>query len=210
MELLNRLIEGNGRFVREETTTAHEGANWRQHLVGGQQPFATILGCSDSRVPPELVFDQGFGDLFVVRLAGNVIDPDVIGSIQYAVGHLGTTLLVVLGHESCGAVTAALDLAESSAQGSAAQESPALQHLLAHIVPSISSVDRALPREARIAAAVEANVRHSCRQLHALVGRHCAEKAPHVTIVGAVYQLCTGEVRFLEHHSAARPTPAAE
>src|SRR4051812_7774932 len=83
-EALARLKAGNARFADGKTRHAHEGANWRQHLVGGQKPFATILGCSDSRVPVELVFDQGFGDLFVIRVAGNVIADDVIGSMAYA------------------------------------------------------------------------------------------------------------------------------
>src|SRR6185503_16621477 len=83
-------------------------ADWRKHLVSDQKPFATILGCSDSRVPIELVFDQGFGDLFVVRVAGNVIAPDVVGSLEYAVAHLATSLVVIVGHQNCGAVTAAV------------------------------------------------------------------------------------------------------
>ena len=91
---------------------AHEAASWRKHLTAVQQPFATILACSDSRVPPELVFDQGFGDLFVIRVAGNIVATDVLGSIQYATRHLHTPLVVVMGHESCGAVTAAVDALE--------------------------------------------------------------------------------------------------
>src|SRR5688572_21765396 len=89
---LERLKAGNGRFVEGKTRHAHEGADWRKHLVSGQKPFATILGCSDSRVPTELVFDQGFGDLFVVRVAGNVIAADVVGSIAYAALHLRTQI----------------------------------------------------------------------------------------------------------------------
>src|SRR6476659_1773858 len=108
-EALARLKVGNIRFVRGKTRHAHESADWRKHLVGDQKPFATILGCSDSRVPPELVFDQGFGDLFIVRVAGNVIAPDVVGSLAYAALHLVTPLFVVLGHGTCGAVTAAVD-----------------------------------------------------------------------------------------------------
>ena len=108
-EALSRLRAGNARFAAGQTRHAHESADWRKHLVGDQKPFATVLGCSDSRVPPELVFDQGFGDLFVVRVAGNVIAADVVGSLAYAALHLGTPLFVVLGHGTCGAVTAALD-----------------------------------------------------------------------------------------------------
>src|SRR5689334_19265650 len=108
-EALARLKAGNDRFADGKTRHAHESADWRKHLVGEQKPFATILGCSDSRVPPELVFDQGFGDLFVVRLAGHVIAADVVASLSYAARHLGTPVFVVMGHTGCGAVTAALD-----------------------------------------------------------------------------------------------------
>ncbi len=99
-------------LFRDDCATRHEAASWRKHLTASQQPFATILACSDSRVPPELVFDQGFGDLFVIRVAGNIIATDVLGSLQYATLHLHTPLVVVMGHESCGAVTAAVDALE--------------------------------------------------------------------------------------------------
>src|SRR5215510_4278107 len=108
-EALARLKAGNARFAAGKTRHAHESADWRKHLIGEQKPFATVLGCSDSRVPPELVFDQGFGDLFVVRVAGNVIAADVVASLAYAAVHLGTSLFVVMGHSGCGAVTAGLD-----------------------------------------------------------------------------------------------------
>ena len=108
-EARQRLLEGNKRFVAGESAHGHTGKEWRKRLTAGQKPFATILGCSDSRVPIELIFDQGFGDLFVIRIAGNVISADVEGSLQYAEHHLHVPLLVVLGHEGCGAVTAALD-----------------------------------------------------------------------------------------------------
>ena len=107
-EALEQLKAGNRRFTDGELRRDHTGADRREQLVAGQQPFATILGCSDSRVPVEIVFDQDFGNLFVVRVAGNVVADVVLGSIDYAVRHLKTPLLVVLGHEHCGAVAAAL------------------------------------------------------------------------------------------------------
>ncbi|MFN7291939.1 MAG: carbonic anhydrase, partial [Pirellula sp.] len=107
-EALSSLKDGNKRFVSGNLRYPHTGKEWLKGLVKGQAPFATILGCSDSRVPPELLFDQGFGDLFVVRVAGNVVDVDVEGSIEYSVDHCGTRLVVVMGHQGCGAVTAAL------------------------------------------------------------------------------------------------------
>ena len=97
-----RLLDGNKRFIAGESIHGHASKDWRKRLAIGQKPFATILGCSDSRVPIELVFDQGFGDLFVIRIAGNVISTDVVGSLQYADYHLHVPLLVVLGHEVAG------------------------------------------------------------------------------------------------------------
>lgn len=107
-QALNKLIEGNHRFVKLKLKHPDESAHRRNEIVSGQHPMAIILSCSDSRVPPELIFDQGLGDLFVIRDAGNVVDDVIIGSLEYAVGHLNIPLIVVLGHEYCGAVTAAL------------------------------------------------------------------------------------------------------
>jgi carbonic anhydrase len=108
-EALKVLMDGNARFVATKATYPNQSAERRTTLAGGQHPIAVILSCSDSRVPPELVFDQGLGDLFTIRVAGNVADDAVIGSIEYAVEHLGSTLVMVLGHEKCGAVAATLD-----------------------------------------------------------------------------------------------------
>ena len=107
MAALSALLEGNQRFVTGESIHPHESADYRASLANEQHPFATVLTCSDSRVTPVLIFDQGIGDLFVIRVAGNVIDDDVAGSIEYAVDHLDARLLVILGHENCGAITAA-------------------------------------------------------------------------------------------------------
>ncbi len=106
---LERLKKGNRRFMEGVSRHAHESASWRSLLTKTQKPFATVLACSDSRAPPELIFDVGLGDLFTIRLAGNIIAADVIGTIQYGVAHLHTPLLVVLGHEGCGAVDATLE-----------------------------------------------------------------------------------------------------
>lgn len=105
---LERLMAGNERFVRGEPNLAHPPREVLANLARAQRPFATILGCSDSRVPPELLFDAAFGDLFIIRVAGNLMSPSVAGSLQYAGTHLGTRLFMVLGHEGCGAVQAAL------------------------------------------------------------------------------------------------------
>jgi carbonic anhydrase len=108
-DALRRLKEGNRRFMDGVSRHTHESASWRSLLIETQKPFATILGCSDSRVPPELIFDVGFGDLFTIRVAGNIIAEDVIGTLQYGVAHLHTPLVVVLGHEGCGAVGATME-----------------------------------------------------------------------------------------------------
>jgi carbonic anhydrase len=191
-EAVDRLRAGNRRFAAGATRHAHEGADWRRQLVGEQKPFATVLGCSDSRVPVELVFDQGFGDLFVVRVAGNVIAADVVGSVAYAGLHLHTPLFVVLGHAGCGAVTAALD-----AKLKKAKEPEPIEDLVRLIDPGLAGLDLALPPAARLDAAVEANVRWSVRQLARLPAARQAVERHKCEIVGAVYDLRTGLVRVL-------------
>ena len=107
-EALAKLLEGNARYVEQAKLNPNQSDERRDSLIGGQSPYAIILGCSDSRVPPEIIFDQGLGDLFVIRVAGNVIDDIVLASIEYAAEHLHSPLLMVLGHTNCGAVAAAL------------------------------------------------------------------------------------------------------
>src|SRR4030095_11544074 len=131
-EALARLVAGNERFVRGEARFPTVQKEILAELAKGQRPYATIIGCSDSRVPPELVFDAGFGELFIVRVAGNVISPEVMGTVQYAAVHLHTPLFVVLGHEGCGAVKAAL--ATKDHRG---RERERIELLLANIVPGL-------------------------------------------------------------------------
>jgi len=190
-DALARLHAGNTRFATGKTIHAHQSADWRRHLVVGQKPFATILGCSDSRVPIELVFDQGFGDLFVVRVAGNVIAPDVLGSLEYAREHLQTRLFVVLGHERCGAVTAALQ-----AMSGPTKELPGIVELVRLIEPGLPRDFSMTSSDQRVSAAVEANVRWSVKQLSQVSGAQDLFAQP-ITILGAVYDLNTGKVRFL-------------
>jgi carbonic anhydrase len=191
-EALGRLKAGNVRFAEGRTIHAHQGADWRKQLVGGQHPFATVIGCSDSRVPPELVFDQGFGDLFVIRVAGNVVAADVVASVAYAAMHLKTPLFVVLGHSNCGAVTAALDVKRGEAN-----EPERIEALLRLIEPGLKDLDLTRPAPALLAAAVEANVRWSMRQLADLPEAKRALADGRVTLVGGVYELNTGVVRLL-------------
>lgn len=191
-EALHRLKAGNKRFAAGEPLHNGAGKERRRELAGGQQPFAAILSCSDSRVPPALVFDQGLGDLFVVRNAGNVVADDVLGSLQYAGLHLKVPLLVVLGHEGCGAVTAALN-----AKFKQAKEPKYIEAVVKLIEPGLKNLDAKLTGPAQLNAAVEANVRWSMRQLAELPESKKALEEKHFEVVGAVYELTTGAVRFL-------------
>lgn len=185
----------------------HEHASFRHRLVGEQKPFATILGCSDSRVPPELLFDEGLGDLFVIRVAGNIVGTDVAASIEYAVDHLKTPLLVVLGHENCGAVTAALHHFHGKMAENA--EPPEIMSLLGHIEPGLHHDDPSRPFSEQLHLAVEDNVRHSVKDLLAVQDIRTAVASGRVAVVGAVYDLASGQVRFLSD-DLVNPTGTAE
>lgn len=130
-EALQTLLDGNKRFAAMEQTHPNQDRTRRDEVKAGQKPFAVIVGCSDSRIPPEILFDQGIGDLFIIRLAGNIVDDTALGSIEYAVDHLGTRLVVVLGHSKCGAVTATAKGGEAHGHiGSIAQAIlPALENV---------------------------------------------------------------------------------
>jgi carbonic anhydrase len=192
-QALARLKSGNRRFVAGQARFPTVQKEILAGLAKGQRPYATILGCSDSRVPPELVFDAGFGELFIIRVAGNVISPEVAGTMQYAGVHLKTPLFVVLGHEGCGAVQAAL---ASLRHGTKERERIAL--LLERILPGLKDVDPQLPAEAQMHAAVEANVRWSMRQVFDSPEGKARQAEGTLKLVGAVYELATGRVRFLE------------
>jgi len=201
-ETKQRLLEGNRRFVAGQPLYPHMTMQWRNRLAKHQKPFATILGCSDSRVPIELLFDQGFGDLFVVRVAGNVVDTDVTGSVEYGVDHLNTKLVVVMGHENCGAVTAALYARQDKEPGE-------INSLLRRIQPALRPLPKLGTRELRIAAGVEANVRQSVAQLRRVPDLKLAVERGDVEIVGCIYSLQTGKIQFLDNPpGAARPDSA--
>ena len=191
-EALARLVAGNERFVRGEARFPTVPKEILTRLAKAQRPYATILGCSDSRVPPELVFDAGFGELFIVRVAGNVVSPEVMGTLQYAGVHLRTPLFVVLGHEGCGAVKAALAVKHEGAR-----ERSRIALLLKNILPGLQEVDARLAPEDLLDAAVEANVRWSMHQLLETPGAKARIAEGVMKMVGAVYELHTGRVRFL-------------
>jgi carbonic anhydrase len=191
-EALARLIEGNARFVRGEARFPTVQKDVLAGLAKGQQPYATIIGCSDSRVPPELIFDAGFGELFIVRIAGNVISPEVMGTLQYAAVHLRTQLFVVLGHQACGAVQAAL-----AAKFRGTRELSRIERLLENMLPGLQDLDPDLAPDALIDAAVEANVRWSMHQLRETPEGKARMAEGVVKLVGAVYELNPGQVRLL-------------
>jgi carbonic anhydrase len=192
-EVLERLKAGNARFVSGQARFPTVQKEVLAELARGQEPYATILGCSDSRVPPELVFDAGFGELFVVRVAGNVLGPSIMGTLQYAGTHLRTPLFVVLGHEGCGAVQAAI-----ASKFHGARQRSRIAVLLENILPALDGLDPAQPPEALLRSAVEANVRHTVRTILASPEGRARAAEGVLKLTGAVYDLATGRVRFLD------------
>ncbi len=199
VESLERLREGNRRFVTDvgdhETPT---GPNRRRELAEGQEPFAIILGCSDSRVPAEIVFDQGLGDLFVIRVAGNIVAPSQVGSVEFAAEQFGTRLVVVLGHSKCGAVTATLEQLRRRSE----DQSRNLRSIVDRISPSLDGLITAESwddPEALMDKAVRANICYSANHL-----RHGSEilegliEDNGLLVVGAEYSLETGVVDFFD------------
>ena len=191
-DALQRLVEGNARFLRGEARRVSDPRETVSELALGQHPFATILGCSDSRVPPEWIFDAGLGDLFVVRVAGNVLSPEVAGSLQYAGSHLKTPLLVVLGHEKCGAIQAALQVMNERVQ-----QLSRIQLLVDNVLPALDGLDPGLPQAAQLARAVEMNVRWTLRAITESPEGQARVAEGRVKFVGAIYEIETGRVRFL-------------
>jgi carbonic anhydrase len=198
-EALERLREGNLRFSSNvRSLDALMSHTRRADLVAGQEPFAIVLGCSDSRVPAELVFDQGLGDLFVIRVAGNIVAPSQIGSVEFAATRYGTRLVVVLGHSQCGVILATLD----ELRRPAGNQSPSLRSIVDRVRPSVETLfatDLRHDTDALVRQAVRANVRASVNQL-----RHGSEILEGLVdrggmlVVGAEYSLETGIVDFFE------------
>lgn len=200
IEALSRLRDGNRRFVSNQSEAGALGNHGhRAALAAGPEPLAIILGCSDARVPAELVFDQGFGDLFVIRVAGNVVSPSQIGSVEFAAGRYGTRLVVVMGHSQCGAVIATFE----ALTGRTRSPSRNLLSIVNRVRPSMETVLAAagadVNPEAVIADAVRANVRTSANHL-----RHGSEVLERLIqegtlmVVGAEYSLETGVVSFFD------------
>lgn len=191
-EALARLRDGNRRFVTGDGSALRR---WHPGLVDGQQPFAAVLGCADSRAPAEYVFDQGLGDLFVVRVAGNIVAPSLVGSIEFAASQFGTRLVVVMGHTRCGAVAATVRALEHGGE----PESKNLRSIVDRIAPQVRSLfERPGDHEARLAAAVRANALASARELrHSSPFLQELVDVGRIAIIAAVYDLTTGVVTFL-------------
>ena len=179
------LIDGNKRFFSEKYADRKIGKSERRELVKGQHPFAVIVSCSDSRVPPELLFDQGLGDLFVVRVAGNVLDAIELGSVEYAVEHLGAKLIVVLGHEKCGAVKATVDGGELP---------PNIKAIADKIQPAVVAV-KAKHSSNVYEAVTDANI---INMVASLRSDHVITHVEGVKFLGAKYHLESGDVEFIK------------
>lgn len=199
LEALDRLREGNHRFVNDVRRGDRlMGQERRSELATSQAPFAIVLGCSDSRVPAEIVFDRGLGDLFVIRVAGNIVAPSQVGSVEFAAERFRTRLVVVLGHSQCGAITATLE----ELQRPTANQSRNLRSIVDRVRPSVEALLKTELRndpEALISQAVRANVRASANHL-----RHGSEvleqliQKEGLVVVGAEYSLETGVVEFFD------------
>ena len=188
-EAISKLNQGNGRYTSGTLQHPGQTAERRTELANTQHPFATILSCSDSRVPPEIVFDQGLGDLFIVRVAGNVINDEVLGSIEYSVDHLGSRLILVLGHQSCGAVKAAKETiaAKGKAPG--------------HIESLVTAIKPAVEATAKddLETTIKANVKHVVETLRSSTPILKAKvDSGQVQVIGGYYSLATGAVTFLD------------
>ena len=198
-EALERLREGNRRFVAEvRDSDAPTGQTRRREVAASQEPFAIILGCSDSRVPAEIVFDQGLGDLFVIRVAGNIVAPSQVGSVEFAAERFHTRLVIVLGHSQCGAIEATLEELRRPSR----DQSKNLHSIVDRIRPSVEpllATELALHHDTLVPLAVRANIRASANHL-----RHGSEileqliQNEGLLVVGAEYSLETGIVEFFD------------
>lgn len=189
-EALAKLMAGNERFQTDKTGHPLLHSQRREELVGGQSPFAVILSCSDSRVPPELIFDQGLGGLFVVRVAGNTVTRGGLESIDYAVGHLGTNLIMVLGHDSCGAVKGAVG--ECSSKPAAE-----LPEIFANICPAVD-LARKKSADGLESRAIDLNVTEQVKMLKQSPLFKKSVAAGSLKIVGARYNLQSGKVEIID------------
>jgi carbonic anhydrase len=195
--LLQQLLAGNRRYVAARALRPHQAQERRLAVAKGQRPFAIVLGCSDSRVPIEIIFDQGIGDLFVIRVAGNIVDDAVLGSIEYAVEHFGVPLIIVLGHQRCGAVEAALQGGKGPGH---------IGRLIQAIAPAVNGIKG--DQGAALDRAVRANIRWVVQQLKSsapILAGHVREGK--LKVIGARYDLESGRVEVTEPSRSSLPAP---
>ena len=193
-EVWKDLMAGNRRYSTAKPLRPHQAGPRRVELAKGQNPPAIVLSCSDSRVPPEIVFDQGLGDIFVVRVAGNVVNDDVLGSIEYAVEHLGSSLIIVMGHQSCGAVKAVVDNAVTEGH---------IPFLVKHIVPVVAEVKKkadggCTDPKSVLDASISSNVKQSVKLLRddETLSKFLADHK--IKVLGARYQVDSGKVQIVD------------
>jgi carbonic anhydrase len=189
-QALQKLMDGNARFASGNLTHPDQSADRLSELVSGQHPFAVVVGCSDSRIPPEVIFDQGLGDIFVIRTAGQVMDNVTIASIEYAVEHLNVPLIIVLGHDSCGAVTAAVNDGEVPGH---------LDSLVDYILPAVDEAKAAGNEEQLLNSSIDNNVKNIVEELSSsepILSEAVNEGK--LKVVGARYHLDSGIVKILE------------
>lgn len=196
------LKTGNARFYGGAARRPEMSANERRAQVLSQTPFAAVLGCSDSRVPTEIVYDQSLGSLFVVRVAGNIVDPATLGSLEYAVTHLKSHVVVVMGHEGCGAVQAATLTPEQLRS-----ESENIRYLVKHITPAVIDLPMLRDAKARMREAVIANVRLQVHRLKQNPTMAAAVKSGKIRVIGAYYEISSGAVDFLDTDEELRLSP---
>lgn len=195
---LQKLIDGNARFAEHNSIHPNRCDEVRSALLKEQKPFAAILACSDSRVPVEIIFDAGLGDLFIVRSAGHVLSREALGSLEYAVKNLGVKLIMILGHENCGAISAALEIYNSNRFDEVSED---MQALLSHIYPAIENVD--CNNNDLLDSAVESNIHYQLKDLmrkNSYLAKKINDKE--LILVGAKYSLNTSKVTILSETSA--------
>lgn len=209
-EALNKLVEGNRRFAGDVSIHPNRCDETKSALLKQQKPFVAVLSCSDSRVPVEIIFDAGLGDIFAVRTAGHVLSKEVLGSLEYAIKTLGVKLIMILGHENCGAINAAIQTYQNEDYN---QLSENLQSIMNHIYPAIEKVECGNDADSSdfLNSAVKSNIHY---QLEDLVRKddYIAKKvqAGEIGLVGAMYSLATGRVRVLENKIVQKETMQGE
>lgn len=197
-EALTKLVEGNARFSADNSIHPNRCIETKNALLREQKPFAAVLSCSDSRVPIEIIFDAGLGDIFAVRTAGHVLSKEVMGSLEYAVKSLGVKLIMVLGHENCGAIDTAIQTLKNEEYADLSEN---LQSIMNHIYPAIENVEDHVDNSEFLNTAVKANIKY---QLDDLLNKdpYIAQRVEEgkLAIIGAMYSLATGKVEILSSY----------